>query len=157
MLECETMGRAILYFKITLLYTIGACSGPQSRSGCGVEELNILCPVEIFRIRRDFEIINHTVATATECLRLSNISWLVSCCYKGTHVVSTYRAIRGVSVRSSEVNWTLWLINWGVCGSGCIDAHFLDIRTSWRSVVSFTPRPLYTRGKKHPVPLGWAP
>jgi hypothetical protein len=29
-------------------------------------------------------------------------------------------------------------------GSGCIDPHFLDLDTSWRWVVSFTPRPLYT-------------
>jgi hypothetical protein len=32
-------------------------------------------------------------------------------------------------------------------GSGCIDPHFLDLGTSWRWVVSFTPRPLYPRGK----------
>jgi hypothetical protein len=31
----------------------------------------------------------------------------------------------------------------GVWGSGCIDPHFLDIGTTWRWVVSFTPRPLY--------------
>jgi hypothetical protein len=30
-------------------------------------------------------------------------------------------------------------------GSGCIDPHFLDVGTSWRWVVNFTPRPLYTR------------
>jgi hypothetical protein len=34
-------------------------------------------------------------------------------------------------------------------GSGCIDPHFLDLGTSWRWVVSFTPRPLYPRGKSH--------
>jgi hypothetical protein len=33
----------------------------------------------------------------------------------------------------------------GVWGSGCIDPHFLDLGTSWRWVVSFTPRPLYPR------------
>jgi hypothetical protein len=32
-------------------------------------------------------------------------------------------------------------------GGGCIDPHFLDLGTSWRWVVSFTPRPLYPRGK----------
>jgi hypothetical protein len=31
--------------------------------------------------------------------------------------------------------------------SGCIDPHFLDLGTSWRWVVNFTPRPLYPRGK----------
>jgi hypothetical protein len=35
----------------------------------------------------------------------------------------------------------------GVCGSGCIGPHFLDLDTSWRWVVSFTPRPLYPLGK----------
>jgi hypothetical protein len=30
-----------------------------------------------------------------------------------------------------------------VWGSGCIDPHFLDLGTSWRWVVSFTPLPLY--------------
>jgi hypothetical protein len=30
-------------------------------------------------------------------------------------------------------------------GSGCIAPYFLDLSTSWRWVVSFTPRPLYPR------------
>jgi hypothetical protein len=30
-------------------------------------------------------------------------------------------------------------------GGGCIDPHFLDLGTSWRWAVSFTPRPLYPR------------
>jgi hypothetical protein len=33
----------------------------------------------------------------------------------------------------------------GVWGSGCINPHFLDLDNSWRSVVSFTPLPLYRR------------
>jgi hypothetical protein len=32
-------------------------------------------------------------------------------------------------------------------GSGCIDPCFLDLGTAWRWVVSFTLRPLYSRGK----------
>jgi hypothetical protein len=39
------------------------------------------------------------------------------------------------------------LHNEGVWGSGCIDPHILDIGTTWKWVVSFTPRPLYPRGK----------
>jgi hypothetical protein len=31
-----------------------------------------------------------------------------------------------------------------VYGSGCIDPYFLDLGTSWRWVVSFTPLPLYS-------------
>jgi hypothetical protein len=37
--------------------------------------------------------------------------------------------------------------------SGCIDPHFLDLGTSWRLVVNFTPRPLYPRGKSPRYPL----
>jgi hypothetical protein len=32
-------------------------------------------------------------------------------------------------------------------GRGCIDPRFLDLGTSWGWVVSFTPWPLFTRGK----------
>jgi hypothetical protein len=44
----------------------------------------------------------------------------------------------------------------GVLGSGCIDPRFLDLGTSLRWVVSFTPRPLYSRGKSswYPVDRG---
>jgi hypothetical protein len=41
----------------------------------------------------------------------------------------------------------------GVWGSGCIDPHFLDLGTNWCWVVSFTPRPLYPRGKSPRYPL----
>jgi hypothetical protein len=34
-----------------------------------------------------------------------------------------------------------------------MDPHFLDLGTSWRWVVSFTPLPLYPRGKSHRYPL----
>jgi hypothetical protein len=38
-------------------------------------------------------------------------------------------------------------------GSGCIDVYFLGLVTSWRWVVSFTPRPLYPRGRSPLYPL----
>jgi hypothetical protein len=38
-------------------------------------------------------------------------------------------------------------------GSVCIDPHFLDLGISWRWVVSFTPLPLYPRGKSPQHPL----
>jgi hypothetical protein len=41
----------------------------------------------------------------------------------------------------------------GVWGSGCINPNFLDLGTSWRWVVSFTPLPLYPRGKSPRYPL----
>jgi hypothetical protein len=41
----------------------------------------------------------------------------------------------------------------GIWGSGCIDPHFLDLGTSWRWVVNFTPRPLYPQGKSPRYPL----
>jgi hypothetical protein len=43
-------------------------------------------------------------------------------------------------------------------GSGCIDPHFPDLGTSWRWVVSFTPRPFYHQGKPRYLldrRLGW--
>jgi hypothetical protein len=49
----------------------------------------------------------------------------------------------------------------GVWGSRYADSYFIDLGTSWRWVVSFTPRPLSPPGKKPPVPIrkeaGWAP
>lgn len=38
-------------------------------------------------------------------------------------------------------------------GSGCIDPWFLDLSTSWRCVISFTPWPLYPHGKDTWYPL----
>jgi hypothetical protein len=40
-----------------------------------------------------------------------------------------------------------------VWGSGCVDPPFLDFGTSWRWVVSFTPRSLYPRGRTPRYPL----
>jgi hypothetical protein len=45
------------------------------------------------------------------------------------------------------------LCNEGVWGRGRIYPHFLDLGTSWRSVVSFTPWPLYPWGKSPLYPL----
>jgi hypothetical protein len=42
---------------------------------------------------------------------------------------------------------TLALRHEDVWRSGCIDPRILDLGTSWRWVVSFTFRPLYSRGK----------
>jgi hypothetical protein len=38
-------------------------------------------------------------------------------------------------------------------GSGCKDPNFLDLGTSWRWVVSFSPLPLFPRGKSPRYPL----
>jgi hypothetical protein len=38
-------------------------------------------------------------------------------------------------------------------GEWSIDPHFLELGTSWRSVVSFTPRPIYSRGKSPRYPV----
>jgi hypothetical protein len=52
----------------------------------------------------------------------------------------------------SKVKQSLCLTNQAlqhedIWGSGCIDLCILDSSTSWRWVVSFTPRPFYPRGK----------
>jgi hypothetical protein len=41
----------------------------------------------------------------------------------------------------------LSLCHEGIWGNGCRDPHFLDLVTSGRLVVSFTPRPLYPQGR----------
>jgi hypothetical protein len=38
-------------------------------------------------------------------------------------------------------------------GSECIDPHFIDVGTSWRWLVSFTPLPIYPRIKSTRYPL----
>jgi hypothetical protein len=57
-----------------------------------------------------------------------------------------------------KVKLSLCLTNYalrreGVWGSRCIDPYFLDLGTSWRWVVNFTPRPLYPQGKSPWYPL----
>jgi hypothetical protein len=65
-----------------------------------------------------------------------------------------------------KVKLSLCLTNWAlrhedVWGSGYINPYFLDLGTSWRQVVSFTPRPLYPLEKRPPVDIGceigWTP
>jgi hypothetical protein len=51
-----------------------------------------------------------------------------------------------------QIKLFLCLTNWaprheGVWGNGCLDSRALDLGTSWRWVLSFTPRPLYDRKK----------
>jgi hypothetical protein len=66
------------------------------------------------------------------------------------------------SQRMAKVNLSLCLTNEtlrreGVWESGCINSHFLDLGTSWRWVVSFTPRLLYRLWKSPPYPLSEPP
>jgi hypothetical protein len=46
----------------------------------------------------------------------------------------------------SKTNWAVRR-HQDVWGSECMDPYILDLDTSWMRVVSFTPRPLYPRGK----------
>jgi hypothetical protein len=55
---------------------------------------------------------------------------------------------------------SLCLTDWALChegvwGSGCIDPYFLDLGTSWRWVVSFTPLLLYPWGESPPPGIHW--
>jgi hypothetical protein len=47
------------------------------------------------------------------------------------------------------------VFDWNYCilYTDCIDPHLLDLGTSWRWVISFTPRLLYYRGKSPLYPL----
>jgi hypothetical protein len=58
----------------------------------------------------------------------------------------------------SKVKLFLCLTNYalchhGICGSRCIDPCFLDLGTSWRWVISFTPWPFYPQRKSPRYPL----
>jgi hypothetical protein len=51
-------------------------------------------------------------------------------------------------LKVKKIKLFMCLTNWalrheGIWRSGCTDPHFLDLDTSWRQVVSFTPWPLY--------------
>jgi hypothetical protein len=79
------------------------------------------------------------------------------CCYTILEGQNTaFRLLQ--SMLYVKANLSLCFINQplsheDVWGSGCIDPYFLDVVTSWRWVVSFTPRPLYSRGKSIRYPI----
>jgi hypothetical protein len=50
-------------------------------------------------------------------------------------------------------NFTVSNTSWRNMGSGCMYPRFLDLGTSWRCVVSFTPRPFLTTGNSPWYPL----
>jgi hypothetical protein len=64
---------------------------------------------------------------------------------KQIHCQQTNRQTNKENARSVKVNrlTNYALRHEDVWRSGCIDTHFLDLGTSWRFVVSFTPLPLY--------------
>jgi hypothetical protein len=64
-----------------------------------------------------------------------------------------WRKVKGKKVKLFLCLTNQALRHEGVWGSRYIDPHFLDRGTSWRWVVSFTPRPPYPRGKSHRYPL----
>jgi hypothetical protein len=57
---------------------------------------------------------------------------------------SNIRRVKGKAV--PLLNW-LSTSHEGVWKSGCTDPRFIDLGTSWRWVVSLTPRPIYPREK----------
>jgi hypothetical protein len=74
--------------------------------------------------------------------------------YTGTVFFSLHDAVSKIKVMLSFCLSNSALLREGVLGSGCIDPHFLDVGTSWRRLVSFTPRQFYLPGKELPVPSG---
>jgi hypothetical protein len=60
------------------------------------------------------------------------------------------RILLETCLESAETGTVQRLFTWP---TACIDPYFLNLGTSWRWVVSFTPRPLYPRGKSHRSPL----
>jgi hypothetical protein len=78
----------------------------------------------------------------------------------GTYLFRGRYLIRGVhpTISICKVKVSLFLNNWVVrhedlWESECIDPHILDVGTSWRWVVSFTPRSLYPWEKSPRYPL----
>jgi hypothetical protein len=76
-------------------------------------------------------------------------------CEKAYHININFMGLRK---RKKKVKFSRCLTNWalhheGVWWTGCIDLHFVNPVTSWRWVVSSTPRPLYPRGKWPRYPL----
>jgi hypothetical protein len=67
-------------------------------------------------------------------------------------VTSNVESVK-VNVKPSLCLTNLALRHESLWGSGCIDPHFLNIGTSWRWVVSFTPPSLYPQGKSSWFPL----
>jgi hypothetical protein len=66
----------------------------------------------------------------------------LSSAHKNNVLKSTTRSRKGITLRHEDV----W-------GKGCIDPRILDLGTSWRLVVIFTPQPVYSRGKSLWYPL----
>jgi hypothetical protein len=64
------------------------------------------------------------------------------CCSQLRKKVKLYLCLTNSALRHEDI-----------CVSGCIDPRFLDITTSWRWAVSFTPQPLSPRWKSLRYPL----
>jgi hypothetical protein len=77
------------------------------------------------------------------------VTWWVSCCRLSDN---PYLLTCKKKVKLSLCSTNSVLLHEGVWGSACIDPHFLDLGTSWRWVVRFTPLPLYPRGKSPRYP-----
>jgi hypothetical protein len=85
----------------------------------------------------DPNILLSTLFSNTVNLRFSlNVKDQVSRPYRTPGQILNYR-IKGKVV--PVLNWTLR--HEGIWGSGCIDPRILDLNTSWRWMVSLTPRP----------------
>jgi hypothetical protein len=69
------------------------------------------------------------------------------CLHRSVHFPTSHVLVNFLSerVKLSLCLTSSALRHEGVWRSGCVDPHFVDLRTGWRRVVSFTPRPLYTR------------
>jgi hypothetical protein len=75
----------------------------------------------------------------------AELLYKLQCVETVTHV--SLFSSEGVPVRQNAVHLE------GAWRSGSTDPHLPDLGTSWRWVVSFTPRPLYLRGKSPRYPL----
>jgi hypothetical protein len=101
-------------------------------------------PIYTYSPLKQFKRMFLSISDYDEWCKTVNCGWSVSC--------TTMVKVRKVKLSLCLTNYALRQED--VWGSGCINPHLLDLGTSWRWVVSFTPRPLYPR-EKAPVPIGW--
>jgi hypothetical protein len=88
------------------------------------------------------EVANWNGVADTSCARIPTVA-LIACFTRSVQCLPWNPGV--LFGKGKKVKLSLW--------SGCIDPHFLDLGTSWRWVVSFTPLPLYTRERAPPYPF----
>jgi hypothetical protein len=111
-----------------------------------------------FSSRRDWAVVIPKSFTGSPCFFLHFTSRKIRTCQQTdlhrhrSTTLHSFETLSPLLAGKVKVKLSLYLTNQALrhedaWGSGCIDPHYLDRGTSWRSVVSCTPRPLEPQGK----------